>query len=100
MSDADHTDPPVPGRNSGAAAGRGPLPDPTEFDALPGYEVVPTWALAAIALGLAVLTGSTLLLALVSIAAMYCWFARSDDRDGAQRRSTHRSPPESLGRSE
>jgi hypothetical protein len=82
VSNADHTDPVVPGRRRGAAGGTGPLPEPTQFDTLPGDEIVPTWALAAIVLGLAVLTGSMVVLALASIAVMYCWLALSDDRGG------------------
>jgi hypothetical protein len=98
VSDADHADPPVPGRDGGSTGGTGPPPDPAEFDALPGFEVVPTWALAAIVLGLTVLTGSMLLLALASIAVMYCCLARGDDRDRTRLRSTSRRSPGSPGR--
>jgi hypothetical protein len=99
VSDADHTDPPTPSPGTDATGGPDPLPHPTEYDALHGYEDVPNWALAAIALGLTVLTGSMLLLALASIAAMYCWLALGDERSGVRRRSASRPPPGSPGRS-
>lgn len=67
--------------------------DTTEFDPLPDDDIVPMWTLGAIVLGLTALTGSLLVIAIVSIAATYVVLARADVRDGVRRPSPTRRPP-------
>lgn len=67
--------------------------DTTEFDPLPDDDIVPMWTLWAIVLGLTALTGSLLVLAIVSIAVVHVVLARADAHDGVRRTSPTRRRP-------